>query len=82
LPEAITRQRVALAHQFDDLAQQHEAATLGIWVFLVTEILFFGGLFLVYSVYRSQYPEPFGAASRELAWRLARPTRRSSSPAA
>ena len=34
----------ALAHQFDDLAQQREAATLGMWVFLVTEVLFFGGL--------------------------------------
>ena len=35
----------ALAHQFDDLEQQKEAATLGMWVFLVTEVLFFGGLF-------------------------------------
>jgi heme/copper-type cytochrome/quinol oxidase subunit 3 len=35
----------ALAHQFDSLGQQTEAATLGMWVFLVTEVLFFGGLF-------------------------------------
>jgi cytochrome c oxidase subunit 3 len=62
----MTGQQVALAHQFDDLAQQHEAATLGIWVFLVTEILFFGGLFLAYAVYRSLYPGAFGAASRDL----------------
>ena len=56
----------ALAHQFDDLAQQREAATLGMWVFLVTEVLFFGGLFLVYSVYRTLYPAAFTAASHEL----------------
>ena len=56
----------ALAHQFDNLAQQKEAATLGMWVFLVTEILFFGGLFLTYSIYRTLYSEAFAAASHEL----------------
>jgi cytochrome c oxidase subunit 3 len=56
----------ALAHQFDDLDQQHEASALGMWVFLVTEVLFFGGLFLTYAVYRSWYPEAFAAASREM----------------
>jgi cytochrome c oxidase subunit 3 len=56
----------ALAHQFDDLGQQKEAATLGMWVFLVTEVLFFGGLFAVYSVYRGWYPAAFAAASHEL----------------
>ena len=48
----------ALAHQFDNLEQQKEASTLGMWVFLVTEVLFFGGLFTVYTVYRSLYPKP------------------------
>jgi cytochrome c oxidase subunit 3 len=56
----------ALAHHFDDLAEQHEAATLGMWVFLVTEVLFFGGLFLVYSIYRAWYADAFAAASHEL----------------
>jgi cytochrome c oxidase subunit 3 len=56
----------ALAHHFDNLAQQGEASTLGMWVFLVTEVLFFGGLFLVYLVYRSIYPEAFIAGSHEL----------------
>jgi cytochrome c oxidase subunit 3 len=56
----------ALAHHFDDLGQQHEAAALGMWVFLVTEVLFFGGLFLVYSIYRSWYSGAFAAASHEL----------------
>jgi cytochrome c oxidase subunit 3 len=56
----------ALAHQFETLEQQREVASLGMWVFLVTEVLFFGGLFLVYSVYRAWYPAAFTAASREL----------------
>jgi cytochrome c oxidase subunit 3 len=49
----------ALAHHFDNLAQQSEAATLGMWVFLVTEVLFFGGLFCAYAIYRSLHPEIF-----------------------
>jgi cytochrome c oxidase subunit 3 len=56
----------ALAHHFEDLEQQNEAATLGMWVFLVTEILFFGGLFVTYLVYRSSYPGAFSAASHEM----------------
>jgi cytochrome c oxidase subunit III len=56
----------ALAHQFDSLDQQKEAATLGMWVFLVTEVLFFGGLFLTYAIYRGWYPQAFAAASHEL----------------
>ena len=56
----------ALAHQFEDLGQQREAATLGMWVFLVTEVLFFGGLFVTYTVYRSFYPAAFSASSHEL----------------
>ena len=55
-----------LAHHFDNLEQQAEATTLGMWVFLVTEVLFFGGLFMVYTVYRSWYPEAFAAASHEM----------------
>ena len=56
----------ALAHQFEDLGQQKEASTLGMWVFLVTEVLFFGGVFAVYSIYRGWYPDAFAAASHEL----------------
>ena len=41
-----------VAHQFDDLAQQHEASTLGMWGFLATEIMFFGGALLGYAIYR------------------------------
>jgi cytochrome c oxidase subunit 3 len=56
----------ALAHHFDNLAQQSEAATLGMWVFLVTEVLFFGGLFATYAIYRAWYPAAFAAGSHTL----------------
>ena len=59
-----------LAHHFESYEQQKEAATLGMWTFLVTEILFFGGLFAAYSLYRSLYPEVFRAASHTLDIRL------------
>jgi cytochrome c oxidase subunit 3 len=51
------------AEQFADLRQQHEVAVLGIWVFLATEVLFFGGLLLAYAVYRYAYPEAFAEAA-------------------
>ncbi len=56
----------ALQHQFDDLAQQKESSTLGMWLFLVTEIMFFGGLFLAYVVYRRAYSEAFLLGSNTL----------------
>ena len=56
----------ALAEQFEHPKQQEEASSLGIWTFLSTEILFFGGLFLSYSVYRVNYPEGFAEGSRHL----------------
>src|SRR6202795_2274038 len=65
-PEAVHQRPLALAPQFDDLEQQEEAATLGMWVFLATEVLFFGGLFATYAIYRHWYPDAFAAASHEL----------------
>jgi cytochrome c oxidase subunit 3 len=56
----------ALAHQFDTLEQQKESSTLGMWLFLVTEIMFFGGLFLTYVIYRGKYPEAFLLGSNTL----------------
>ena len=55
---------IAVAEQFDDMPQQLEASTLGMWTFLATEILFFGALFLSYIVYRHTYPDAFAEASR------------------
>src|SRR6188508_815165 len=56
----------ALAHQFDDLKQQHDADELGMWLFLSTEVMFFGGLFLAYTIYRIQDEATFAAASHQL----------------
>lgn len=55
-----------VAHQFDDSIQQREAASLGMWAFLVTEVLFFGGMFLAYTAYRFQFPQVFAEASNHL----------------
>jgi cytochrome c oxidase subunit 3 len=60
----------ALAHHFDNLEQQREAGALGMWVFIAQEVMFFGGLFLVYLVYRMKYPDAFAAASNHLDWKL------------
>jgi len=56
----------ALQHHFENMEQQREAGTLGMWVFLVTEIMFFGGMFLAYSLYRWKYPAAFASASNHL----------------
>jgi cytochrome c oxidase subunit III len=56
----------ALQHHFDTLEQQQHAATLGMWVFLMTEVLFFGGLFMAYTLYRTWYHEMFVEASKHL----------------
>lgn len=55
-----------LKHHFRDLEQQRDAAELGMWIFLMTELLLFGGLFTAYAVYRSSFPQVFADASREL----------------
>jgi cytochrome c oxidase subunit III len=56
----------ALQHHFQDLDQQHEASTLGMWLFLVTEVMFFGGLILAYTLYRIWYPTAWALGSEEL----------------
>jgi cytochrome c oxidase subunit 3 len=60
--------RHRLEEQYRDLEQQHEAASLGMWIFLGTEVLFFGTLFLGLSAYRYQYGEAFEKASEKLNW--------------
>src|SRR6185295_7698701 len=56
----------ALAHQFDDIGQQHDSASLGMWIFLATEVMFFGGMFLGYALYRGEYHAAYAQASRHL----------------
>ncbi len=55
-----------LAQHFDSLRQQYEAAKLGMWLFLATEVLLFGGLFCLYAVARANHPETFAYGSRFL----------------
>ncbi len=55
-----------LAHHYDSYKQQFEAGKLGMWIFLLTEILLFGGLFCAYAVYRANHPEIFVYAHRFL----------------
>ena len=57
---------LALREQFDTEEQQKDASTLGMWVFLITEVMFFGGMFCAYTIYRSTYPNVFGLASSTL----------------
>ena len=56
----------ALQHHFDDLGQQLEASTLGMWLFLVTEVMFFGGMLAAYMLYRIWYPVAWAEGSNEL----------------
>jgi cytochrome c oxidase subunit 3 len=58
-PAAASGHDPHLAHHFDSVEQQREAATQGMWLFLATEILLFGGLFCAYAVYRANHPEVF-----------------------
>lgn len=53
-----------LQHHFDDLHQQLDSSTLGMWVFLLTEVMFFGGMFAAYTIYRVMYPGAFASTSR------------------
>ncbi|HEX6465747.1 MAG TPA: cytochrome c oxidase subunit 3 family protein, partial [Terriglobales bacterium] len=56
----------ALHHQFEELEQQYDASNFGMWVFLATEMLFFGGVFTGYIIYRSLYYSGFAAGSHGL----------------
>jgi len=64
LPSVSTAQ--PLAHQFDDVAQQRRAVSLGMWAFLLNEVMFFGGLFAAYAIYRVLYPHAFHDGSHHL----------------
>jgi cytochrome c oxidase subunit III len=55
-----------VAHHFENLEQQREAGTLGMWVFLGSEVLFFGAIFTAYAVMRSRWPTAFAAGSSQL----------------
>ena len=56
----------ALAHHFETLEQQRETCTIGMWAFLVQEVMFFGGLFAAYIAYRNVYPSAYLEGSSHL----------------
>ena len=60
----------ALLHHFATKEQQKNAASLGMWLFLAQEVMFFGGMFCAYLVYRYKYFGDFGSASQQLDIRL------------
>jgi cytochrome c oxidase subunit III len=57
---------ISHAHHFEDMDQQRETASIGMWAFLVTEVMFFGGVFAAYAVMHALDPLAFGEASRKL----------------
>jgi cytochrome c oxidase subunit 3 len=60
----------AVAHQFDDAEQQLDASTFGMWVFLAQEIMFFGGLFVAYTIFRNAWHDAFLEGSHHLDLKL------------
>ena len=65
-PTTIPEHHPSLVHQFDSMEQQREASTFGMWVFLLTEIMMFGGLFAAYLIYRIKYYDAFVAGSSSI----------------
>jgi cytochrome c oxidase subunit III len=65
-PIAVEEHNPALRHHFADMEQQRQASSLGMWVFLATEVMFFGGMFCAYLIYRYWYYNEFAAGSRSL----------------
>ena len=59
-----------LAHHFESYEQQKESSFLGMWLFLVQEVMFFGGIFVTYVVYRTMYPLAFEYGSQALNWKI------------
>src|ERR1700681_3987571 len=68
-----TEHHPALSHQFDSMEQQQDASTFGMWVFLLTEIMMFGGLFTAYLIYRIKYYDAWvaGSSSINVVWGFA-----------
>ncbi|MCX7978325.1 MAG: cytochrome c oxidase subunit 3 family protein [Bdellovibrionaceae bacterium] len=58
------------AHHFRDAEHEYQTAKEGIWLFMVTEILMFGGLFVGYAIFHTIYPEMFAEGAKQLDWRM------------
>ena len=58
------------AHHFRDAHHEFESSMLGVWLFLCTEILMFGGLFVAYAIFNNLYPEAFAEGATHLDWKM------------
>ncbi len=58
------------AHHFDSLEHEYDTSKQGIWVFMATEILMFGGLFVAYLIFHNIYPEMFAEGAKHLDWKM------------
>lgn len=68
MSNAVVQEEPALLSHFDDLQQQDDSTKLGMWTFLATEVMFFGGMFLAYILFRWKYHAGFAEGSLELIW--------------
>ncbi len=59
-----------VGHHFASAEDEFESAKMGMWLFLVTEVLFFGGLFCAYVIYRMWFPEMFQDSAHLLSWQM------------
>lgn len=59
-----------VAHHFETWEQHEESCTMGMWLFLAQEVMFFGGMFVAYAVYRYMYPEAWYVGSSALDWKV------------
>jgi cytochrome c oxidase subunit 3 len=59
-----------VAHHFKNATQQYLSGKEGIWLFMLTEILMFGAIFVAYAIYHNMYPEMFAEGARSLDWKM------------
>lgn len=69
-PSAATHSSHHYAHHFDSAEHEYSSSKQGVWLFLATEILMFGGMFVGYAIFHHLYPELFKAGAKYLDWRL------------
>lgn len=69
MSSAVNRTQGEFAHHFKSAAHEFETSKFGVWIFMCTEILMFGGLFVAYALFSSRYPEVFKAGSQFLNWK-------------
>lgn len=58
------------SHHFDSVEHEYDSDKQGIWLFMCTEILMFGGLFVAYAIFHSLYPEMFAEGAKQLSWKM------------